>query len=126
MEHDQHQHLVKEVEELFKPVLEKSPQAMYIYLDDAHKTCNQKFVDLLGYLSIQEWVDNETPVSDVADQDQDKVVEAYGNASEKLEASQMQVHVKTKSGQLVHVNLIMAPFAYKEEVFVVHFISEVK
>ncbi len=65
MTHDQHhEHLIAEVEELYKPILSKSPQAIYIYLDDEHKTCNKKFSSLLGYKSVKEWVDNEYPLAD--------------------------------------------------------------
>src|SRR3989338_318874 len=124
MAHDEHhEHLIKEVEELFEPILSNSPQAIYIYLDDAHKICNQKFADLLGYKSIAEWVANETPVDDVVESDQNKVIEAYGNASEKYEASTLSVAIKTKGGSQVDVDIIMTPFTYKNEVFVVHFIS---
>ena len=39
-EHEHHENLVKEVSEEMKPVLEKSAQAIYLYLDDKHKACN--------------------------------------------------------------------------------------
>lgn len=124
MAHDEHhEHLIKEVAELFDPILENSPQAIYIYLDDQHKICNQKFADLLGYGSINEWASNETPVDDVVKNDQDKVIEAYGNASDNYEASTLSVAVKTKGGSEIDVELIMTPFTYKNEVFVIHFIS---
>jgi hypothetical protein len=32
-----------------KQVLDKSGQAIYLYLDDSHKVCNKKFADMLGY-----------------------------------------------------------------------------
>ena len=121
-----HEHLIKEVSELLKPILSKSPQAIYVYLDDQHKICNQKFADLLGYKSIQEWVDNETPVSDVAQEDQDKVIEAYGRACEKFEASRLDVHINTRNGETIHTQVIMAPITYKNEVFVLHFINPLK
>jgi len=125
MAHDEHhEHLVKEVEELFKPVLEKSPQAMYIYLDDEHKTCNQKFADLLGYSSIQEWVSNEAALSDVLEEDQEKVINAYMKASDNLEASVISVTFAKKDKTKVKVKVILTPVAYKGENFVVHFIEE--
>lgn len=125
MAHDEHhEHLIKEVTELYRPILDNSPQAIYIYLDDAHKTCNQKFADLLGYKSIDEWVANETPVDDVAKSDQDKVIEAYGNASRNYKASTLLVAIKTKGGSEIDVDVIMTPFTYKNEVFVIHFISK--
>ena len=125
MAHDEHHvHLIKEVAEMLEPVLSNSPQAIYLYLDDTHKICNQKFADMLGYKSIAEWVANETPVDDVLESDQNKVIEAYGAASEKYEASSLSATVVKKDGTQVRTNVIMVPFTYKNEVFVLHFISE--
>lgn len=125
MTHDRHhEHLIEEITELFEPVLSKSSNAIYIYLDDTHKICNQKFADLLGYRSIKEWVANETPLDDVDESDQNKVIEAYGAASRNYEASSLSVSLKTKNGSSINVDIIMTPFAYKNEVFVIHFISK--
>ena len=121
-----HEHLIKEIAELFKPVLSKSPQAIYIYLDDTHKICNKKFADLLGYKSIQEWVDYQTPVSDVDEKDQEKVINAYMDASRNLKASTVNVNVVKKSGEKMRVEVAMSPVSYKDEVFVIHFISPSK
>ena len=63
--HQHHEHLMKEIEAMLKPVLDNSPQAIYVYLDDMHKICNKKFASLLGYKSVQEWVDFQYPISDV-------------------------------------------------------------
>lgn len=120
---EHHEHLIKEVAELFEPILSNSPQAIYIYLDDAHKICNQTFADLMGYESVEEWVNNETPVEDVVEADQEKVIEAYGKASSSLEASTLSVSVKSKDGSETEVDVIMTPFTYRGEVFVVHFIT---
>lgn len=126
MVHDEHhEHLIKEIADLFEPIFSNSPQAIYIYLDDTHKICNQKFADLLGYKSIAQWVENEYPVNDVAQEDQQKVINAYRDASEKYKASSTLATVVKKDGEKIKTNVIMVPFSYKSEVFVVHFISEV-
>src|SRR3989344_6899464 len=97
MVHDEHyEHLVKEIAEQFEPVLSKSPQGIYIYLDDEHKICNKKFADMLGYKSIEEWVSNETPVGDVLEEDQEKVIKAYGEACEHFKASKLSVSIFLK------------------------------
>lgn len=125
MSHDEHhEHLVKELTDQLEAVFENSDQAIYLYLDDAHKSCNQKFADLLGYKSIDEWVKNETPVSDVAQEDQEKVIEAYGNASHGFNASKIEVAVVTKSGENIPVEIIMVPISHHNEVFVLHFITQ--
>lgn len=126
MSHDEHhEHLIEEVTELFEPVLTNSPQAIYIYLDDTHKICNQKFADLLGYKSVDDWVANETALDDVVEADQHKVVEAYISASQKLEASNLSISVQTQDGEELKVKMIMVPFAYQGEIFAVHYISKI-
>jgi PAS domain S-box-containing protein len=125
MVHDEHhEQLVRELAEQLKPIFSNSPQAIYLYLDDTHKICNQKFADLLGYNSISDWVENETPVSDVTESDQEKVIRAYGQASENFKASQLSVRINTKNGETINTQVIMVPITYKEEVFVIHFISK--
>ena len=125
MAHDEHhEHLIKEVAEIYEPILSSSPQAIYIYLDDQHKICNQKLADLLGYGSITEWVKNETPISDIVPTDQETVIETYGKAVENLESSFISVTAATKSGIEIDLDMIMVPFTYKNEVFAIHFITE--
>lgn len=127
MTHDiHHEHLIKELAEQLEPIFSNSPQAIYLYLDDTHKICNQKFADLLGYESIEEWVAYETPVEDVDEEDRDKVIEAYGRASENFTASAFDATVTKKSGEKINVSFIMTPITYKGEVFVIHYISEEK
>ncbi len=127
MAHDEHhEHLVKELADQLEPVFSKSPQAIYLYLDDAHKICNQAFADMLGYSSIEEWVANEAPVGDVAEVDQPKVIEAYGEASDNFKASVVTATIVKKDGTQIKTKVIMTPITYKGETFVLHFISEEK
>lgn len=127
MVHDvHHEHLIKELTEQFEPMFSKSPQAIYLYLDDTHKICNKKFASMLGYQSVEEWVAYQTPVEDVSEEDRDKVIEAYGQASEDFKASKIFATINKKDGGTVDVSIIMTPFTYKGEVFVLHFISEEK
>lgn len=125
MAHDEHhEHLIKEVSEIYEPILSGSTQAIYIYLDDQHKICNQKLADLLGYNSISEWVENETPISDIIPTDQETVIEAYGKAVESMEGSFISATAITKPGVEIDLDIIMVPFTYKNEVFAIHFITE--
>lgn len=124
MTHDQHhEHLVKELAEQLEPIFSNSPQAIYLYLDDTHKICNQKFAELLEYDSIEEWVSNETPVEDVSEADREKVIEAYTNASQNLKASSFTATVVSKTGKRIKTKIIMVPITYSKEVFVLHFLS---
>ena len=123
-EQQHHEELVKGITEQMKPVLEKSEQAIYIYLDDNHKVCNKKFADLLGYKSPKEWADAEAPLSDVVEEDQQSVINAYMNASEKMVASAIEVRVKNvKTGKIVKTRMIIAPVGHAGHVFTAHFFS---
>jgi len=126
---DKHQHhvqLVKGITEQMKPVLEKSEQAIYLYLDDNHKVCNKKFADLLGYKSPKEWAKTEAPLSDVIEDDQQDLIDAYINASERGIASTLEVGLKqTKTGETIKARVTMAPVPYSGHVFVAHFVNRI-
>lgn len=118
-----HEHLLKELSQQLKPIFTHSPQAVYLYLDDEHKNCNQKFADLLGYTSVSEWVTHPTPLDDVTSADQDRVIKAYMHASQKFQAISLSVTLNSRNGQKIKTEIIMAPVTYKDEVFVLHFIN---
>ena len=121
-----HEELVRGISEQLKPILEKSEQAVYIYLDDTHKVCNKKFASLLGYKSPSEWAAAEAPLADVIEADQDKVASAYEKASEKLVASSLDITVKNiKTKELIKTKMIMAPTVYEGHVFVIHFLNKI-
>ena len=121
---EHHVELVHGMAEQLKPILDKSPQAIYLYLDDNHKTCNKNFASMLGYKSVKAWEDIDAPLADVVEASQAKVVAAYGRASEKLEAGSVKVTMKNIStGELIKANMIMVPVAYQDHVMVLHFLS---
>lgn len=125
MAHDiHHEHLIKELTEQLEPVFSKSPQGVYLYLDDTHKSCNEKFADLLGYKSVQEWVENEYPVGDIVEEDQEKTIDAYMNASEKFVAAKVSAKCTKKDGKIIQTEFIMVPISYRDEIFVLHFVTE--
>ena len=93
-EKQHHEELINGIAKEQKQILDKSPLGIFIYLDDTHKVCNKVFSDLLGYKSPGEWAKTEAPLADVIEKDQEKVIEAYGKASEKLVASRLDVSFK--------------------------------
>jgi hypothetical protein len=122
---EHHVELVRGMAEQLKPILDKSPQAIYLYLDDNHKTCNKNFASMLGYKSVKAWEDIDAPLADVVESSQAKVVAAYGQASEKMAAGSVKLTMKNVStGELIKVNMIMVPVAYQGHVMVLHFLSQ--
>ena len=125
-QHKHHEELVKGIGEQMKSVLEKSPQAIYLYLDDNHKVCNRKFAELLGYTSPKDWADLDAPLADVVEEDQQAVIEAYMNASEKMVADAINVRMKNvKTGKIVKTRMIIAPVGHASHIFTAHFFSKI-
>jgi hypothetical protein len=121
-----HEELVKGVAEQLKLVLQKSEQAVYIYLDDNHKICNKNLADLLGYKSAKEWGDTEAPLVDVVERDQQTVIEAYKKATEKFIASSVEASFKNvKTGKIIKTKMILVPIIYNDHVFSMHFLSTI-
>jgi PAS domain-containing protein len=121
----EHEMLVKGMAEQFKEVLEKSPQAIYLYLDDTHKVCNKMFSDLLGYASPQLWAETEAPLEDVIEEDRPSVVRAYQSASGKFKAVTVTVrfHNMTTHRSLTR-QMTVVPVPFKGNVFTAHFIDK--
>jgi len=120
-----HEELVAGIAEQLKPVMEKSEQAIYVYLDNTHKVCNKKFADLLGYGSAKEWADTEAPLADIVEEDQQKAITAYENAVEKMMASDFEVRVRhIKTGKVFKTKVIMVPIAYAGHLFAMHFLTK--
>ena len=125
-EQQHHEELIKGITEQMGIVLEQSEQAIYLYLDDTHKVCNKKFANLLGYKSAKEWADTEAPLADVLETDQQSVIDAYMNASEKMVADAIDVRLKNvKTGKIVKTRLVIAPVGHAGHVFTAHFFSKI-
>ncbi|GAH09687.1 unnamed protein product, partial [marine sediment metagenome] len=79
----------------------------------------------LGYKSPKEWADAEAPLSDVVEEDQQGVINAYMNASEKMVASTTEVRVKNvKTGKIVKTRMFVAPVGHAGHVFTAHFFNK--
>ncbi len=123
---EHHVELVQGISEQLKTILDKSEQAIYVYLDDTHKTCNKKFASLLGYNSVKQWADIEAPLADVVKTDQKKVVAAYEKAMGKMAASSIDIKFKNiKTGEEIKANMIMVPMSFNGHLFAVHFLSKI-
>jgi rhamnose utilization protein RhaD (predicted bifunctional aldolase and dehydrogenase) len=118
-----HEELIEAFRNQLKPVFESSEQAMYLYLDDAHKVCNERYASLLGYGTSREWA-RVTEFTDlVAEKSTDTLVTAYQRAMERKIGSTIAVTWKKKSGGTVDTNVIVVPVAYNGHLFALHFVS---
>jgi PAS domain S-box-containing protein len=51
---NEHGEVMRELSEQFKPVMEQSPDGVYLWLDETHKACNERLAKLFGY-TVEEW-----------------------------------------------------------------------
>lgn len=122
-EHQHHVELVRGLYAELKPIFDLSAQPMYLYLDDAHKVCNQKFASLLGFGTPEEWTEDDFLQNSVAESSKDAVVSAYHNAMENGVASEFEVTFKKKDGSTHTGRMILVPLSFQGHLFALHFIT---
>ena len=121
-----HEELVKGLYDQMQTVLEGSEQPIFIYLDDNHKSCNNKFAALLGFKSPQEWAAVEGFLEPyVAEKSRDTLMNAYWDAMKKMIASTTQITFVKKTGEQVKSTLILMPMPFQGHLFAVHFVTNV-
>ena len=122
-----HERLVSGLYSQLKEIFDSSKQGIYLYLDDTHKVCNEKFSSLLGYSSPADWAKIENPLEATVDKSsQITIVNAYSAAMEDMVASTIQIKLKTISGELLEVLVIMVPMTFQGHMFALHFIEQTK
>ena len=120
-----HEEILDWVGEEFEDILANSEQAIYVYVCDKHKLCNEKFSSLLGYENPEDWSSAEDVLGDVKEEDQQVLVSAYQKAMEKRAGSNINISWKNKSGEMIKTNVILVPISYKNELFALHFVTKV-
>jgi len=118
-----HEELIAGLVDQIRIVFESSEQGMYLYLDDTHKVCNQKFASLLGYRTPEEWARAEEFTALVAEKSVETLVTAYQKAMEKKIGSTIGVTWKMKTGSSVDSVVILVPVAYGGHLFALHWVS---
>ena len=116
--------LLKGLYSQMKRILDSSGQPIFIYLDDKHKVCNQRFADFLGYNTPQDWSKIpgylEVFVDDEASRN--ALMSAYWNAVNNMNASTIRLTWRRKDGTKVDSNMILLPMTYEGQILLVHFI----
>lgn len=120
-----HGDLLGELASQLQPLLDSSDQAIYIYMDDENKVCNEKFASLLGYDSPEEWADvrDPFPMVFVDESSQDELIGAFQKGMQNMAASTFNVRWKKKSGGTADSTVILVPISYEGHLFALHFVE---
>jgi len=121
-----HQQLVEGAAESLGPILSRSKQAVYVYLDNAHKACNSNFSKMLGYKTPREWakLDVNFPEVFVDPKSRRALVSAYQKAMENQVGSSLEVTWKRKDGKTIPSSVILVPYVHEGHLFALHFITK--
>jgi len=121
---EHHEKLVKGLFDQMKPILDKSEQPIFIYLDDNHKTCNNKFATMLGFKSPKEWAEKQGFLEVyVTEKSREALSSAYWTAMEKKSASTIPMTWMKKDGTSMDSTMILVPMFFEGHMFSVHFVT---
>lgn len=123
-EEEHHVELVKGLYEQMKPILDKSEQPIFIYLDDNHKACNQKFAAMLGFKAPEEWAQKQGFLEVyVTEKSRETLATAYWNAMQKMVASTIPMTWMKKDVAAIDSTMILVPMVFEGHMFSVHFVT---
>jgi PAS domain S-box-containing protein len=122
-----HEVATKELAEHLQPLFDTSPDGVYVWLDEEHWVCNQRFADLLGYDSPDEL--NDTPnflQRMVHEDDQQHFSWNYWNRVQALAfPTTFRFRGTRKDGSTFQAETDMIPFTYGGHTFAYHFVRNV-
>jgi hypothetical protein len=120
---EHHEELVKGLYDQMKPIFDASEQPIFIYLDDNHKACNQKFASMLGFKSPKEWAEKQGFLEVyVTEKSRETLSTAYWNAMQKMVASTIPMTWMNKDGASIDSTMILVPIFFQGHMFSVHFV----
>lgn len=121
----EHEKIIDSLKKDLSELLENSNQAIYVYLDDVHKFCNEKYAKMLGFASSEEWEKIDDPAGTTVDKkSQDVLISAYTKSQEHLAASQIEVTWKRKDGKLTPSKVILVPYPAGGHLAALHFVEK--
>lgn len=121
---EHHEQLVSGLAKQMRTILDSSEQPIFLYLDDTHKTCNNRYATLLGYGSVNEWNKVENSFNAfVHEKSREAITKAYVDADQHKVGSTLKVTWNKKFGGSIETDVILVPMTYEEHLFAIIFVS---
>lgn len=120
-EHE-HEKILKTLMEQFQTLFDKSPDGIYLYIDEVHKICNERFAKMYG-LTVKEWVAMEGFVNKhTAPEDVERYIRNYHeHIHQELTPLKFQFTAVRKDGTSFPAETYMVPFPAGGEMLALHF-----
>ena len=127
MAHADHATIIDELRDQFAPVLDSSPDGVYLWLDETHKTCNDRLASMFGYDDAAEWC-AQAPFleSFIAPEDRATYGRNYQRVVGGIERPvTFRFQALRKDGSTFAAETDMIPIAHDGHVVAYHFVREV-
>ena len=122
----EHDTTIEEVRKQFGVILNESKQAIYAYLDDTHRPCNERFASMRGYESAEEWSRVTKPFTEVFVQEKSRhsLVSAFQRQWNPKAPQSSMSHGKIRQA-IASTQVILVPTSVEGELLAMHCITEV-
>jgi PAS domain S-box-containing protein len=121
-----HTDIMRELAEQYGPILERSPDGVYLWLDETNKICNERLASMFGY-TVDEWC-AASPFLEtfVAEEDQENYAWNYQN---RVAAFAFPVtfrfRARRKDGTTFAAETDMIPVALGGHAVAYHFVRQI-
>ena len=122
-----HVRILRELSAQFQPLFDRSPEGIYLYIDEVHKICNERLARMFG-LSVAEWEAMEGFVNVHVDEaDQERVISNY---QEHIQRTFTPVRFRftgiRKDRSSFQAETDMIPLPWGGEMLAFHFVREIR
>ena len=121
-----HDVVTKELAEHLYPIFEASPDGVYVWLDEEHWICSQRFATLFGYDSPDELNDTPRLLQRIVHEDDQQLFSwNYWNRIQSMAfPTTLRFRGVRKDGSEIQVETDMIPLTYGGHTFAYHFVRQ--
>ena len=120
-----HQESIQELAHQFGPVLDNSPDGVYIWLDDDNKICNPRLASMFGY-TVSEWCAAGSFLDSFVDEDDQHIYASnYQSCIAPLAfPATFRFRGRRKDGSTFSAETDMIPISWNGHAVAYHFVRE--
>ena len=124
--HEEHEQILRELEEQFGPLFEQSPVGVYLYVTDVYKICNERMAQMHG-MTVEEWRNAPTFLNDfIAEEDRQMYARNYRHHVAGLRHPiTFRFHGLRKDGSTFAAETDMIPLCWNGHAVAYHFVREI-
>ena len=123
---EEHEQILREMEEQFGPLFESSPVGVYLYVNDVHKICNERMAQMHG-MTVEEWRNRPTFLNDfIAEEDRQMYARNYQQHVAGLRHPvTFRFRGLRKDGSIFAAETDMIPLCWHGHAVAYHFVREI-